>query len=133
MATTKRTLKKVRQQAVVKILASAGGSNTISLAELAYPDETFNAANANVTITGIVYASDVQLVVSRGGANVLVLPAGQDDWNFAQMYGYVLDDNSNANILIDFGATGNGSCMVIMSKKTGYTPPNRQELKDYER
>lgn len=126
MPVTKQILKIVRGQAVVKLIGTAGGSNTVTLQELTKSDEVWaGQANSTVTIAGVFNSIDAMVSISRAGANVLVLAANQQDkWDFNQSWGFTLNDNASANVDVNF--TGNGSVILVLNKVKGYIPPNRQ-------
>ena len=70
--------------------------------------------------------------INRGGNVILNLAASQQDkWDFSQAWGFVLDEQSNANINVAFSA--NGTVILTLHKTQGYQLPNYQLLKDYEK
>lgn len=132
MAVTTTIVKKVPRQAVVKFVSIGGGTANVDLANLAISDETFDRPNSCVTITGMFNTLASNATISRNGTNVLYLAASQQDkWDFNQSWGFVLDEQANANVSVSFG--GDGSIILIMNKTAGYTFPDRQTMKDYER
>lgn len=120
-------LKKTRQQAVVSYIGS--GSNTIDLADLVFKDETLDRANSSVTIThawfNFVTAGNIQ---RSGGATVLEFGSGSlDNWDMAQTGGFVLNQNANANIVVNMGASA-GTIILTLHKSAGYISPDYQTL-----
>ena len=127
MALTKTILKKKRQQAVVHLVGT--GNATISVHELALPDETLDFANvpAVVNITGYYYSIESgPMVVSRNG-NVVLNVYGTDNWEFSQQMGFVLNQDNSSNIVVDFGAA-NGTAIFVLTKAGGYQEPDTQRF-----
>lgn len=119
-------LKKVRQQAVVSCVGS--GTETIDLAELALPDETFDRANSKVTIAHIYFNFVAAGSITRGSDTVLSVGAGAlDNWNLAQDAGFVLNQSANTNVVVNFGASA-GTVYLVLHKSAGYAEPDNQAL-----
>lgn len=132
MAVTTTIVKKVPRQAVVKFVSIGGGSANVDLANLAVSGETFDRANSSVTITGLFNTLASNATIVRNGANVLYLAASQQDkWDFTQSWGFVLDEQANANVTVNF--VGDGSIILLMNKSAGYALPDLQTKKDYEK
>lgn len=129
MAITKTVLKKVRQQAVVRFVGD-GTANIDSNADVALSDETFEGyANVNVNINAIIFSngsSTTPITISRNGSIVLQL-FGNDNWSFAQMNGFVLSDNNNANVSVTIPSPG-GTVILGLSKNKGYREPDQQRF-----
>ncbi len=129
MAITKTVLKKVRQQAVVRFIGD-GTANIDSNADVALSDETFEGyANVNVNINAIIFSngsSTTPITISRNGSIVLQL-FGNDNWSFAQMNGFVLSDNNNANVSVTIPSPG-GTVILGLSKNKGYREPDQQRF-----
>lgn len=134
MAVTQNIVKLSRQQAVVKFVSQGGGQSNINLADFKKSDETYDPANVTprVTITGIFNDLDGQATITRNSNVILMLCAGQSDkWDFSQAFGFVLDDQSNANVNVNF--TANGTIIVMFSKAYGYVTPNQNLLRDMDK
>ena len=133
MAVTKTFLKKTRLQSVISLVSVGGGNATISMNELALADETIDFANvpAQVNITHTYFATTDKVDVSRNATVVLSL-VGQDNWNFAQETGFVINDQNSDDILVDFGAA-NGTCIISLHKTAGYQEPDQQSLQPRDR
>lgn len=118
-------LKKVRQQAVVQYVGS--GSTTIDLASLALPDETFDRANSKVTLAHVFFHFVSAGTIARAGSNtILELGAGAtDNWDFSAQGGFVLNQDANANIVINMGASA-GTVICTLHKSAGYAEPDNQ-------
>ena len=99
MATTRTILKKVRQQAVVKIIGD--GLANITSVDLAVADETVDQANVQMNITGAMWSTpgSTPIVVSRNNTVILYLN-GNDNWSMTQMLGFADTSNTNSNISI---------------------------------
>lgn len=137
-------LKKTRRQAVVKAVGT--GSFYANLTSLLHNssnttghivvDQYFSEANAECTINDIIYSVDGNADIVRVGNGinntVLTVTTGQQDLSFSQYYGFTLNENANANIRIDFGAS-NGSIILCLTKGAGFNDPNLQILEDYQR
>lgn len=129
---TKHILKKVRQQAVVKFVGT--GSANIDMNDLALADETFDAGNCSVTINTILYNSSnatTPVTIVRG-ANTVFQLFGNDNWFFSESHGFVDNENPSANIAVTIPAPG-GTVILGLTKRVGFTPPDQQTLKDYEK
>lgn len=120
---TSVVLKKVPQQAVVKILGP--GTVTVDLADLATATQNFDRPNVSVNISSIMFTISGTAVVQRNGSNVYKLTDGQDNHQFAQFIGCVLNEGSNANITVNFLGSADGSLVMGLSKVAGY-PANVQ-------
>lgn len=134
MPITKTTLKKVRQQAVIKFVGA--GTSTIDLnSDLRLSDEIFMGySNANVNISTIFYTmsnSTSPVSIVRNGTTIFEL-YGNDNWLFAQTIGAVENSNNTSNIQVTIPNPG-GTVILGVTKATGYQPPNQQTLKDYEK
>ncbi len=120
----KHILKNTRRQAAVKI--SGTGSATISVYELAYPDQTVTTANLELMLSDASFMTTSAGNVKRNGNIILVLPAGSaDTFNFTADLGVHLNEQANANVVVDLG-TSEGVCILQFSKGAGYNDPNRQ-------
>lgn len=131
MAATVTILKKVRQQAIVKVIGD--GVANVDIKTLALADETFAdyTGNANVTINSVLWSStdaNAPILVKRpyNGANVMILH-GNDNWSLSQMMGFVESTNSTANISVTMPGSG-GTLYLGLTKNNGFTEPNQQVL-----
>jgi hypothetical protein len=123
---TSTVLKTVPQQAVVRVLGP--GSVTINLADLKTAQQTFDSPNAKVNLNSIAFSVSGTVVIQRNGANVFKLTDGQETFQFAQMGGYVIDDNSNANVVVNFLGTADGTVVMGLSKLDGFIDPDQQRF-----
>jgi len=123
MATTRTILKKVRQQAVVKIIGD--GLANITSVDLAVADETVDQPNVQMNITGVMWSTpgSFPIVVSRNNTATLYLN-GNDNWSMNQMMGFVDTSNNNSNITVTMPA--NSLVYFTISKPAGYIEPNQQ-------
>ncbi len=128
---TKNIYKITRQQSVVGAIGS--GNTTISIYELAYSDQTVDAANVKVNITHAYFTLlNGAANVIRNGNVVLALTEGQESWRFSEEVGFNINKDVNANIFIDFGTTY-GTIILGLTKEAGYIDPDRQNLQPWER
>ena len=139
-------LKNTRRQAVVKFLGT--GSNTITLPNVRYAnaspvlypgtytagtiDQILDQPNAILTINDVVYTANGTVNISREGTVVLTLTEGQDSFSLSQYFGAVIAEKANANITVDFGASG-GTVILSLTKGDGFNDPDRQNLEAYQR
>ena len=115
---TSTVLKKVPQQAVVKILGP--GSVTIDLSELTTSTQIFDRANAQVNISSLMFTTTGTVVVQRNNANVYKLTDGQDNHQFSQFVGCSLSEGNGSNIIVNFLGSADGSIIMGLSKVSGY-------------
>ena len=134
MAITKSILKKVRQQAIVKFVGD-GTANVDCNVDVRLSDETFiGYGNANLNINTIYYNqanSITPITITRNG-NVLFQLFGNDQWLLSQQSGFVDNTANGANIVVTIPSPG-GTLILGLTKAGGYTPPDLQALKDYQR
>ncbi len=126
MATIRTILKKVGQQAVVKIVGD--GQANITSADLAIADETIDQPNVQMNITGVMWSTpgSIPIVVSRGGTAILYLN-GNDNWSMTQTMGFSDTANNNANIFVAMPA--NSLVYFTISKPAGFIEPDQQTKK----
>lgn len=120
---TSVVLKKVPQQAVVKILGP--GTVTIDLADLATATQNFDRANAAVNINSLMFTSTGTVVIQRNNANVYKMTDGQDNHQFSQFVGCSLAEGNGSNVVVTFLGSADGSIIMGLSKVAGY-PANVQ-------
>lgn len=136
-------LKNTRRQAVVAAVGTGTfHCNLTSLLSTVYSNattvttQTFDAPNAQCSITDVVFSVTGVTTVVRNGTTYLNLTEGQSEFSFSQRFGYVLnpttDLDSNANITINFGAN-TGSVFLCLTKGPGFIDPDLQLLQQYER
>ena len=134
MAITKSILKKVRQQAIVKFVGD-GTANVDCNVDVRLSDETFiGYGNANLNINTIYYNQSntlTPITITRSGT-VLFQLFGNDQWLLSQQSGIVDNTSNGANIVVTIPSPG-GTVILGLTKAGGYTPPDLQALKDYQR
>jgi hypothetical protein len=125
MPVVRTLLKKVRQQAVVKMVGS--GSSTITSLDLKLADETVDQPNVQMNITGMMWTTPgaLPIVVSRNSSDILYLN-GNDNWSLTQTFGFSDTSNTNANISVALPA--NSTIYLHLSKPAGFIEPNQQIL-----
>ena len=134
MAITKTILKKVRQQAVVKFVGD-GTANVDCNVDVRLSDETFiGYGNANLNINTIYYnqANTITPITITRNGTVLFQLFGNDQWLLSQQSGFVDNTANGANIVVTIPSPG-GTVILGLTKAGGYTPPDLQALKDYQR
>ena len=119
MAIVKQVLKKVRQQAVVKVVGS--GTITLDLDELSLSDETLDRPNVKVNVTGLMWSTtdsaSAPIVINRDGVALMYLH-GNDNWSMSQMFGVSDTANNYANIQIV--PPNNCTLYLHLTKEAGY-------------
>lgn len=133
-------LKNTRRQAVV----SAVGTGTFwcNLSALLYSnvngqiDQTLSVANAELTISDIIFNTQGVTTIKRNGSNVWILSAGESDFSFTKDYGFVLNPNtsqlSNANVTINF-ENSYGSVILGFTKGQGFNDRDLQLIPEHRR
>ena len=128
-------LKNSRRQAVV----SAVGTGTFwcNLSSLLYSnangqiDQVLSVANAELTISDIIYNTQGVTTIKRNGSNVWILTAGEGDLSLTKDYGFVLNPTtalaSNANVSINF-ENSYGSVVLGFTKGQGFNDRDLQLL-----
>lgn len=116
-------LKNTRRQAAVKITGT--GTANVNLWDVAYSDQTVTPANVILAITDVYYDVANSANIKRNANLVLSVNAGTQMCAFTQSFGYALDEQANANVLVNLGAV-EGTMIIQFSKTAGYNDPNRQ-------
>lgn len=126
MPVTTTILKKVRQQATVKMIGS--GTATITYADLKMADDTIDAANIQMNITGMLWSTPgtSPIIITRNGSDVMFLNA-VDNWSMSQTFGISDTSNNSANISVTLPA--NSMIYLTISKPAGFIEPNQQVKK----
>ena len=126
MPVTTTILKKVRQQATVKMIGS--GTATITYADLKMADDTIDAANIQMNITGMLWSTPGTnpIVITRNSTDVMYLN-GIDNWSMSQAFGISDTSNNSANISVTLPA--NSMIYLTISKPAGFIEPNQQVKK----
>jgi chitinase len=119
----KHILKKTRRQAAVVVTGT--GSVTIDIFELATADQTVTAANLQLMISDIAYDVGNTANIKRDGNLIFAMNAGQNEFNFTDNIGVVLNEKANANVVVNLGAA-EGTMIIQFTKGDGYNDPNRQ-------
>jgi chitinase len=119
----KHILKKTRRQAAVVVTGT--GSATIDIFELATADQTVTAANLQLMISDIAYDVGNTANIKRDGNLIFAMNAGQNEFNFTDNIGVVLNEKANANVVVNLGAA-EGTMIIQFTKGDGYNDPNRQ-------
>lgn len=120
MPIVKTVLKKVRQQAIVKLVGD--GTSTITSLDVALADETVDQPNVQMNITGAMWSTSgaSPVVVTRNGTVTMYLN-GNDNWSMTQMLGFSDTANNSANISVAMPA--NSLVYLHLSKPDGFNEP----------
>lgn len=119
----KHILKKSRRQAAV--LVTGTGTATIDIFELASADQVVTEANVELTISDLAYDVANSANVKRSGNLIFAMNAGQNEFNFTDNLGVVLNEKSNSNVIVNLGAS-EGTVIIQFTKGSGYNDPDRQ-------
>lgn len=125
MAAVKTILKKVRQQAGVKVVGE--GSVTISSLDLKLSDEAVDQPNVQINVTGAMWTAPgpVPIIITRNGSVTQYLN-GNDNWSMTQMLGFSDSANNSANLVVTLPA--NSMIYLHLTKAAGFNEPNQQIL-----
>ena len=132
MPVVKTVLKKVRQQAIIKIVGNSfagtsDGSANITPLDLKLTDETVDQQNIQMNITGMMWSAPdtLPIIIARNNSTVMILN-GNDNWSTSQMFGFADTSNNNANITVTMPA--NSTIYLHLSKTAGFIEPDQQIL-----
>ena len=146
MAITKSILKNTKRQAVVKLVGT--GTATVDIYELAYVgantlatgsairlhDQSVTPANVQLTITDLFYDVSNTANIVRNGNVIWAMSAGHGTYNFTQEIGVALDQDANANVIVNLSTTSANSSVIIgFTKGTGYNDLDLQNFQDFEK
>lgn len=124
---TVNVIKNTPNQAVVKILGP--GSATVDLASLTASYQLFDRGNTKVTINSIYLSANGFVTIARNSTTIVKLSEATENWLFSQGSGFVLDEQSNANIAVNFQGTGtDGTVLLALSKVQGYSPNTQTSI-----
>lgn len=139
MAVTKSILKNTRRQAVVKLVGT--GQATVNIYELAYQGanaildaQTVTPANVELTISDIFYDVSAAANVVRNSNVIWAMNPGAGNFSFSKDMGVVLNQDANANVVVNLSSTGaNSTVLIQFTKGEGYNDPDRQTLESRNR
>lgn len=125
MPVVKTILKKVRQQATVKLIGD--GIANITFFDLSLADEVVDEPNVQMNITGAMWTTPgpVPIILTRNGTVTQYLN-GNDNWAMSQMFGISDTANNSANISVIMPA--NSMLYLSITKADGFNEPNQQIL-----
>ena len=125
MAVTKFVVKQNHMEAIVKIVADAAGSATISLATdlLRTNEELFGGAPVvNLGAMEVSVQTGTEMTITRGGTLILNYFENSDGFEFP----WTADpQNNTSDIVVAF--TGKGTAYLRLLKLNGYRPKFRPE------
>mgnify|MGYP001282562607 CR=1 FL=1 len=125
MAVTKYIVKQNHIEAIVKIVADAAGSATISLATdlLKSNEELFGGApRVNIGAMEVPVQTGTEMNITRGGTLILNYFENSDGF---EMPWTADPQNNTADIVVTF--TGKGTLYIRLLKLKGYRPLFRPE------
>jgi hypothetical protein len=125
MPVVKTVLKKVRQQAGIKLIGD--GTASITSLDLALADENVDQPNVKINVTGALWTTPgpVPIIMTRGGV-VTQYFNGNDNWSMTQTLGFPDTANNSANITVIMPA--NSMIYLHLTKLDGFDEPNQQIL-----
>lgn len=123
MAARYKILKKTRQQVVVKVIGQ--GQVTIPLSEFKLDDETLDSPKAAISFLywNIAPTNGYNINITRGGEVIYYLTGG-DNWNLSQGTGFIDDENSDQDIVVDL--INDAGTLLMCLNKAGYKEPDTQ-------
>ena len=125
MPVVKTVLKKVRQQAIVKLVGD--GTASITSLDLALADENVDQPNVKINLGGTMWTTPGPnpIVITRNNTVTHYLN-GNDNWTMSQMFGFSDTANNSANISVALPA--NSLIYLHLTKADGFDEPNQQIL-----
>lgn len=125
MPVVKTVLKKVRQQAGIKLIGE--GEATITSLDLKLADEIVDQPNVKITVTGAMWtAPGTNPIILTRNSNITQYFNGNDNWSMTQTLGFPDTEENNANISIAMPA--NSMIYLHLTKLDGFDEPNQQIL-----
>ena len=125
MAVTKFVVKQNHMEAIVKVVADAAGSATISLATdlLRTNEELFGGApTVNLGAMEVSVQTGTEMTITRGGTLILNYFENSDGF---EMPWTADPQNNTSDIVVTF--TGKGTVYLRLLKLNGYRPKFRPE------
>lgn len=136
MAIQAAYLKITRRQAVVKLTGT--GQYTIDLSNLIHSSnisglvnttQTFTRANCVCTISDIAYdVTTAASNITRGSNVIWAMTPGPASYNFTQNMGVALDQDANANVVVNIAGTLDGTVLIQFSKGLGFNDVDLQNI-----
>lgn len=129
MPVTKSILKNSKRQAVVKLVGTGlGYINVHELAAVVGPNaisdvQTVSTANLELTISDLFYDVSAASNITRNSNVIWAMNGGSADYAFSRDIGVVLNQDANANVLVNIGGTANGTVLIQFTKGAGYNDP----------
>jgi len=114
---SKTILKLTETLAVIKLVASANTTETITLAELASPTQEL-IGDLSVGITHVQWATQTHVTVTRNSTEVLRLYPNTGGFDFGGYGGCTDYTQEDQSIVVDF--TGGGTVLLTLRKASGY-------------
>jgi len=91
--------------------------------------QSFTRANCICTISDIAYdISAAQSNVTRGSNIIWAMTPGPGAFNFTQNIGVALDQDANANVIINIAGSSDGAVILQFSKGLGFNDVDLQNV-----
>jgi hypothetical protein len=129
MPVNKFILKNAKRQAAVKLTGT--GQATVSIYDFlavlgpnAITDtQTITPANVQLHISDIMYDVSGSSNVIRNGNVVWTMNDNGSDFAFSRDLGVVLNEQANANVVVNIGGAVDGTVILQFTKGDGYNDP----------
>lgn len=129
MPVNKFILKNAKRQAAVKLTGT--GQATVSIYDFlavlgpnAITDtQTITPANVQLHISDIMYDVSGSSNVIRNGNIVWTMNDNGSDFAFSRDLGVVLNEQANANVVVNIGGAVDGTVILQFTKGDGYNDP----------
>lgn len=134
MPVNKFILKNAKRQAAVKLTGT--GQATVSIYDFlavlgpnAITDtQTITPANVQLHISDIMYDVSGHSNVIRNGNVVWTMNDNGSDFAFSRDLGVVLNEQANANVIVNIGGAADGTVILQFTKGDGYNDPFNRQL-----
>lgn len=129
MPVNKFILKNAKRQAAVKLTGT--GQATVSIYDFlavlgpnAITDtQTITPANVQLHISDIMYDISGTSNIIRNGNVVWTMNDNGSDFAFSRDLGVVLNEQGNANVIVNIGGATDGTVIIQFTKGDGYNDP----------
>lgn len=114
----KRILKNTNYETIVKI--DGAGIETITLAELALANQEVNTPLVNiVSIVSTALTTGDKITITRNAEELYTIPGGRIHYiDLKGMFNTVDNTNNDTDIVVNL--TGDGYCILMLRKQSGY-------------
>lgn len=128
MAVTATVLKKTNTQCIIKVVADAAGSATITNASLAVTDrsaivnETVSTPKASIARIDFSTGASESITIDRVGTKVAIVKCSGEMGGD----GYSFTDANDKDVTVTF--SGTGTVVLTFTKDSGYKTGNQQNV-----